>query len=110
MTRRLILTIPLCAAGVDATGKSFALASLIDLLLDVPEQSLQFGAPISAFTGCGNHRSAPRFSQWSSLSRPQYHLSGRSVSSGFADVSGLFPPSYGCPLLERMKREFPNLC
>ena len=95
--------------GVAPTDKSFAMASLIDLLLDVPEQPLQFGSrDLSIYRNVATLDRHPGFLNGilslvlnTTMPDDQYRTASQ------ASVA-YFHRAMAARLIERMKSEFPN--
>jgi tetratricopeptide (TPR) repeat protein len=94
--------------GVTGADKAFAMASLIDLLLDVPEQSLQFGTrDLSIYRNVATLDSHPGFLNGILSLVLNTTFPGDQYQSASQTAVAYFHRAMASQLIERMKREFP---
>ena len=95
--------------SVTAADKAFAMASLIDLLLDVPEQPLQFGArDLSIYRNIATLDRHPGFLNGILSLVLNTTFPGDQYQTASQTSVAYFHRAMASQLIERMKREFPG--
>ena len=95
--------------GVAEADKSLALASLIDLLLDVPEQPLQFGArDLSIYRNVATLDRHPGFLNGILSLVLNTTMPGDQYETASQAATAYFHRAMAAKLIERMRVEFPN--
>ncbi len=95
--------------AADAAAKEFALAGLISLLLDVPEQQIHFGQrDLSLYKNIAQLDRHPGFLNGILSLILNSTLPGYQYQSASASAAAYFHRASAARLIERMRREFPS--